>query len=87
LRILIQAVHGKQGERYGWVPHQLRFLGAQGDISISRDIGRFVIGIESTDPATYTVATAAVVAVALSAAFIPARRASRVDPLTALRQE
>jgi len=54
-------------------------------VGLSRVIGRFVIGIESTDPATYAVATAAVVAVALSAAFIPARRASRVDPLSALR--
>jgi len=55
--------------------------------ALSRVIGRFVIGIASTDIPTYAVAAAAIVVVAVCASFVPARRASRVDPLAALRHQ
>jgi putative ABC transport system permease protein len=44
-------------------------------------------GIEPNDPLTLVVGSAVLVAAALSAAYLPARRASRVDPVIALRQE
>lgn len=47
----------------------------------------FLFGIAPTDSATLTLACAALVVVALAAAFAPARRASRVAPMTALRHE
>jgi predicted permease len=47
----------------------------------------FLFGIAPTDRATLTLACATLVVVALAAAFAPARRASRVAPMTALRHE
>src|SRR5262249_25965178 len=44
-------------------------------------------GVPPQDPLTGAVAAAPLLSVALSAAYLPARRASRRDPMTALRQE
>jgi predicted permease len=44
-------------------------------------------GLAPTDPATLTFAAALIVAVTLAAAYVPARRAARVDPMVALRQD
>ena len=46
-----------------------------------------VFGIGPNDPATMGAAIAVLLAAALAAAWIPARRATRVDPMTALREE
>ncbi len=48
---------------------------------------RLVEGVRSTEPITFALMISVLVAAALFASFLPARRASRVDPVKALRQE
>jgi putative ABC transport system permease protein len=50
-----------------------------------RTLSAFLYGISSHDPLTFIVVPIVIVAVAAVACFLPARRAARVDPLTALR--
>jgi ABC-type antimicrobial peptide transport system permease subunit len=49
--------------------------------------GTLLFGVEPRDTATYAVVLTLLVAVAGLASYVPARRAARVEPLTALRQE
>jgi ABC-type lipoprotein release transport system permease subunit len=53
----------------------------------SRLIGSRLYGITPQDPLTLTLAIGLLLAVALCAAYLPARRAAKLDPMTALRQE
>jgi ABC-type antimicrobial peptide transport system permease subunit len=54
---------------------------------LSRLVVTQLYGIDPSDPATLATAAAILIAVALLASYIPARRASKVDPLVALRCE
>ena len=56
-------------------------------IAVSRLVASFLVGVSGTDPLTYASVCVALGAVALLACYIPARRAMRVDPVTALRHE
>jgi putative ABC transport system permease protein len=54
---------------------------------VARLLRGFLFGLGPMDPATLTGAALVMLAVATAAAYLPARRASRVDPMAALRCE
>lgn len=56
-------------------------------LAASHVIGHLLFGVSASDPATIAVVVFTLAAVATLAGFVPARRAMRVDPLVALRQE
>jgi macrolide transport system ATP-binding/permease protein len=62
-------------------------LGALGAAAVSRLLTSLLNGVSPTDPLTFGVVVALLAGVALVAALIPARRASAVDPIVALRYE
>jgi putative ABC transport system permease protein len=53
----------------------------------ARLLEHLVPGVRSTDPLAFLTMIIVLVLAALLASFVPARRASRVDPMKALRQE
>jgi ABC-type antimicrobial peptide transport system permease subunit len=62
-------------------------LGLLGAIAAARLLQRFVEGVGPAEPSTFGATMAALGVAALVAGFLPARRASRVDPIAALRQD
>lgn len=56
-------------------------------VVVSRGLRVYLIGMRAIDPWTYLGSALAIVSVALLASFVPAWRASRGDPLVALRSE
>ncbi len=56
-------------------------------LAATRLIATFVYGVTVRDPATLAMAAILLVGVALAAGYLPARRASRLDPMAALREE
>ncbi len=56
-------------------------------MGLTRLMSSLLYGVEATDPVTFGVVAALLVAVALVASYLPALRASRTDPLEALRFE
>jgi ABC-type antimicrobial peptide transport system permease subunit len=48
---------------------------------------RFLFGVTPTDPIAFTIVTLLLMAVGLMTAWLPARRATRIDPCAALRAE
>jgi ABC-type antimicrobial peptide transport system permease subunit len=62
-------------------------LGLGGAALVTRLIQSFLFGIGAHDPLTFAAVAAALGAVALLATWLPARRATRVDPIVALRAE
>ncbi len=62
-------------------------LGLIASASAGRVVESFLVGVGIRDPLTFAAVPALLLAVALAAAFVPARRAARVDPVVALRDE
>jgi ABC-type antimicrobial peptide transport system permease subunit len=62
-------------------------IGLAGAFGLTRLIATQLFSVKATDPATFMTVTAVLVAVAVAATLVPALRATRIDPLEALRQE
>jgi ABC-type antimicrobial peptide transport system permease subunit len=62
-------------------------VGLAGAAGVTRVLQRFLFGVTPTDPVTFALVTLLLMAVGLVAAWVPARRATRIDPCTALRAE
>jgi predicted permease len=62
-------------------------IGVVGSLALTRSVSGLLFGIEPTDPATFATMIFILGIVAALAGYAPARRASRIDPLVALRSE
>ena len=62
-------------------------LGLAGAIALTRVMRQLLVGVTPTDPVTFTAITVLLTIVAMAACLLPARRATRVDPLIALRAD
>ena len=60
-------------------------LGLTGGLAAARFLKSFLFGVTTADPATFAAAVVVLLAAALLASWLPARRAARVDPVEALR--
>jgi predicted permease len=62
-------------------------VGLAGAFAASKLLSKLLFEVKPTDPATYAAVAVLLAAVAVAACYLPARRAMKVDPLVALRQE
>ena len=62
-------------------------LGVAGAMALSRSVQGLLFGVTATDPITFAAVVAMLLGVALVACYIPAWRATRLNPTTALRSE
>jgi putative ABC transport system permease protein len=62
-------------------------VGLAGALALTRVMSSFLFEVTERDPITFVVVAALLIAVAFIACLVPARRATKVDPLVALRYE
>ena len=60
-------------------------VGTAASWGLSRLLGGFLFGVTATDPVTFLGMAIVLTMVAVTAGYLPARRASRIDPMAALR--
>jgi ABC-type antimicrobial peptide transport system permease subunit len=60
-------------------------IGAMGSFAMARVIGSLLYGVTAADPLTFVAMMVVLAAIALLAGYVPARRASRIDPMSVLR--
>jgi ABC-type antimicrobial peptide transport system permease subunit len=62
-------------------------LGLAGGMVLARTMAGVLLGLSPADPITFTVVPCALAIVIIIATFVPARRAARLDAVTALRND
>jgi ABC-type antimicrobial peptide transport system permease subunit len=62
-------------------------IGIAGSLAFTRALSGFLFGVQPTDPATFALVSALLLVVGVIACWLPARRATNVNPVVALRAE
>jgi putative ABC transport system permease protein len=62
-------------------------IGAAGSLGLTRLVETYLYDVKPTDPLTFVAVTLVLLTVALGASYIPARKATRIEPLSALRHD
>jgi putative ABC transport system permease protein len=91
VRVTLGARNPQVARMIVWQAAMPVFVGAVGGITgalaTTRLLRSFLFGVQAVDPATFVFASCAAAAVAILAAYLPARRATSIDPIAALRCE